>query len=714
MRLRVIMKRYKSYFNEDITIDFIPILNKVVKSYISKNRDNNFFTGDCANFAEALFKFIQYNEIIHNLKEDKDYYIVTMSDNSVSHTVLFIKGKYIDASGINTKNQIKDKFATGDGKVVWEKDEGIYNNSGVSSTKILNGLEDEFEKFYPDLSSKLSEDITITETPEFKKWFGNSKVVKGDKPLVVYHGGNRKFDTFSYKYMGDTDDLFLGAGFYFSSSKKIARGYGSKIIECYLSIKNPLIIEDSYSFGGVHPDKIKEILGLSLKATPKNIWDELKKQGYDGVIVNSGSNKMVEIVALKPNQIKSATNNNGEFSLQSNNIYESKFNEDIIIPLEKGDSFYYGKFKNKQAIYDSHYFNDKGDLVIKTPEGKEIPMCKIRLIQENKELIPIKKNDVRDAYKFLSDYSDLPEYVFLNSVKKGIYKTLKIKDLLLHSNHPWDNKRRPSADSRLNNTIILAHIKSNIGKSNPDYYLIVDGNHRVIQHINLNIPTINCFIVECPYLFLNKRKIVTYDKDALQEKKFSENLRFSDLQKHAGASDFTKDWIEVRRKIKGPGNKSAKLKSMRVSRKKDYITFIFKSKPTYDAKAKAVDVNNGMQTTKDVREYTQYLKVIDFFKLAETKPGYKESELTRKEIKEILQVADLQVFCDDPSFHWQGDNYVISLFDGSIYPTTIEPKHWRQLHNDDNFLCKHLSMIINSIDFFLNPMSSMINKYLKR
>jgi len=31
-----------------------------------------------------------------------------------------------------------------------------------------------------------------TETPEFKRWFGNSKLVDKDgKPLMLYHGTNR-------------------------------------------------------------------------------------------------------------------------------------------------------------------------------------------------------------------------------------------------------------------------------------------------------------------------------------------------------------------------------------------------------------------------------------------------------------------------------------------------------------------------------------------
>ena len=38
----------------------------------------------------------------------------------------------------------------------------------------------------------------------------------------------------------------------------------------------------------------------------------------------------------------------------------------------------------------------------------------------------------------------------------------------------------------------------------------------------------------------------------------------ADLKKHMGTSDFTKDWVEVRRKIVGAGNRSSKLKSLKV------------------------------------------------------------------------------------------------------------------------------------------------------
>ena len=59
-----------------------------------------------------------------------------------------------------------------------------------------------------------------------------------------------------------------------------------------------------------------------------------------------------------------------------------RFKENIVIPLSKNDKFYWGKFKNKTAIYDRDFVNEKGDLIIVTDTGKQIPACKIRMIQK--------------------------------------------------------------------------------------------------------------------------------------------------------------------------------------------------------------------------------------------------------------------------------------------------------------------------------------------
>ena len=193
-----------------------------------------------------------------------------------------------------------------------------------------------------------------------------------------------------------------------------------------------------------------------------------------------------------------------------------------------------------------------------------------------------------------------------------------------------------------------------------------------------------------------------------------ENLRISDLKKHAGISNFTKPFMKDRQKIKGTGNKSVKLIKMKVNRRKDYITFVFKSTPTYTSTAIAVNFPN-VETTKKVKSYTQEIRILDFFKLAETKPGYQEKEMIWKEIKEILNVSDVKLSCNCMSFQLQGFNAILTMFDAAIYPELRMPKRWNQYHKDDSFVCKHLSILITSgLNIYVNNMTSMINKYLKK
>ncbi len=94
----------------------------------------------------------------------------------------------------------------------------------------------------------------------------------------------------------------------------------------------------------------------------------------------------------------------------------------------------------------------------------------------------------------------------------------------------------------------------------------------------------------------------------MTEDRLIEDLHLSDFKHHQATSDFTKDWLEVRRKIKGPANKSAKIKSIRVNKKRDYIIITFKSKPTYDSRAQSVDVKN-MTMNGMVNAYTQEIKI---------------------------------------------------------------------------------------------------------
>ncbi len=178
---------------------------------------------------------------------------------------------------------------------------------------------------------------SIIDSEEFKNWFGDSKVVdKKGNPLIVYHGTTTKFNKFS---VGDI-------GFHFGVKKLQARhrsGFGknSIIMECYLSLQNPLYVDRD--LGSWEPDYVLEYLfknniisedeyksGMKkydlgyYYPRAKYTRDLIKEKGYDGIKylnTKEGSGNDVSYIALYPNQIKSV-NNNGKWNKNSNNIYE--------------------------------------------------------------------------------------------------------------------------------------------------------------------------------------------------------------------------------------------------------------------------------------------------------------------------------------------------------------------------------------------------------
>jgi len=87
---------------------------------------------------------------------------------------------------------------------------------------------------------------TPTDTPEFKNWFKDSKVVdKEGKPLIVYHGTDKKFNEFSTEKIGDI-------GFHFGTKEQAEKFTNEKgrVLPVYLNAKNILTVPDIFSRGG--------------------------------------------------------------------------------------------------------------------------------------------------------------------------------------------------------------------------------------------------------------------------------------------------------------------------------------------------------------------------------------------------------------------------------------------------------------------------------
>ena len=194
----------------------------------------------------------------------------------------------------------------------------------------------------------------ITETPAFKRWFGDSKVVdKNGKPLVVYHGTIVRPDTDNVKSMGDItnfDRLFttkfrkpsldtLGSWFSTNPGDRGAQMYagsgaGSTIYPVYLSIQNPqettfqLLERRARLLANGKDDG--RLLGES-EVNAYRKW--LKDIGKDGIKIvydehnERGSTEFKHQdawIALEPEQIKSVFNK-GEFNPENADIlYRSR------------------------------------------------------------------------------------------------------------------------------------------------------------------------------------------------------------------------------------------------------------------------------------------------------------------------------------------------------------------------------------------------------
>ena len=178
-------------------------------------------------------------------------------------------------------------------------------------------------------------------TPEFKRWFGNSKVVDATgKPLVVYHGTGRDFTNFDTQApsRGDagggsenTDTGWFGKGFYFTPSTSAASYWASmksndtqqNVMPVYLALRNPLVLDIAeYDSGARSLGKALARMGF-FENSPTAQTAFLQKEGYEGVITRRDG-RVDELVAFDPTQIKSATGNTGAFDPANPDIRYSR------------------------------------------------------------------------------------------------------------------------------------------------------------------------------------------------------------------------------------------------------------------------------------------------------------------------------------------------------------------------------------------------------
>jgi hypothetical protein len=183
-----------------------------------------------------------------------------------------------------------------------------------------------------------------TNTPQFKKWFGNSKITNEDgSPMVLYHATAKDLSVlkpggFDVKmsgpaiWMSDKADIQPAAHNIGSRTQEFREG--TNVMPLYAKIENPLVLDNDTMLNWARQSFANGSKEFP-ESMPKEFADAVKSEGYDGIIYSTTDiNKKPynEIIAFNSNQLKSTISNTGEFSTTDERI---QFAKEKVEPAEK-------------------------------------------------------------------------------------------------------------------------------------------------------------------------------------------------------------------------------------------------------------------------------------------------------------------------------------------------------------------------------------------
>ena len=162
-----------------------------------------------------------------------------------------------------------------------------------------------------------------TETPAFREWFGESKVVDAaGAPLVVYHGTAADFDAHDGIVSVTTEPDT--AGFYAREflGNGATRGEGGNIAPMFARLENP---------------KFVDVAELQLNRYDPEFVSQAKRDGHDGLapIGWKPGDPAAELVLFDPKQVKSAIGNSGRFDIDSPSLTD-RAPEPSVAPRDIG------------------------------------------------------------------------------------------------------------------------------------------------------------------------------------------------------------------------------------------------------------------------------------------------------------------------------------------------------------------------------------------
>jgi hypothetical protein len=275
-----------------------------------------------------------------------DEYVQKLTDaiNDAGYKVMDV-----GASSPSNVRKLKDKMSQIAGSMTRllkeqehldKRDKFANENKYLATIKVLTQDFKDVDTMVGEKENKSASVVEETDSPEFKKWFGKSKMVgKNGKPEVLYHG--------------TAEDI---AKFYpnqfFSYSPKAATSYalrnqyeqdtrfdgesegikGANILPVYIRAEKPAsadeVINTAKKLGLYRPNQEDSYLYTS-SYTDKKVADaviaDLKKQGFDSIFhydYDLDGNRIESLQVFDPKAIKSVFNE-GQYSFETSDISKS-------------------------------------------------------------------------------------------------------------------------------------------------------------------------------------------------------------------------------------------------------------------------------------------------------------------------------------------------------------------------------------------------------
>lgn len=231
-----------------------------------------------------------------------------------------------------------------------------------------------------------------------------SKIVdEQGKPMVLYHGTGSDFNDFRY-----TQDIGFHFGTAFQSSNIAELYEEGSVMPVYLKINNPLKTKDAFAWYHIRPtmnvlidsgvitqDEADAILNDKLKSENEKLKDVkkiLSEKGYDGILYENvtGEGEGISYIVFSPDQIKSATGNNGNFDQNDFNILRRT----ITTPLENVVQNAADRYAEDRAI--KRTWDETRDQMIQFWKDIDLP---IKRLQEEIVRLGGKLSDNSNPYR---------------------------------------------------------------------------------------------------------------------------------------------------------------------------------------------------------------------------------------------------------------------------------------------------------------------------